>query len=271
MKQKNLPAPPEVFDLESASQKIAQLIYVIREAPVILDADVAAFYGRTTSAVNQQRSRNADRFPEAFAFQLSEAEWADLQSQFVISSSHGGRRNLPWAYTEHGFTMLAMTLRGDRAAHIAKVVIETFVAYRQGVLSHEQTFLSPDAKAQRQSLKQALYTQMQALATAELPSGGTFSSELKTITANAINSVQAIAAKPQMQAEFMIAEIRKLEAETAKLYAEAKKTNAEVENIWADVFQKRLASLAQLREMAAQLERDDVVDLLGEAFGTEGS
>jgi hypothetical protein len=254
-----------------APGQVAQIapgvIYEVRGQRVILDADVAEFYGRPTGAVNQQRTRNKDRFPEGYAFQITAEEWATLQSQSVISRSHGGRRTLPWAYTEHGFAMLATGLRGEQAALIAKVIIDTFIGYRRGTLPSERTLVGTNASRNRRRLLQAIYTKMEALLSAELPSGRTAAAELKSITSSTIGRVKAVLDAPAIKNEHLTAEIRKLEAETAKLYAEAQKTNAESASIWADVYHKRLSMIAQLREMTVQLERDDVLEVLDATFG----
>lgn len=246
-----------------------QLIYEVRGQKVILDADVAEFYGRTTGHVNQQRSRNQDRFPSTYAFQLTQEEWTHLKSQNVISSSHGGRRTRPWAYTEHGFTMLSTRLSGEKAAHISQIIIDTFVAYRRGSLPAERTLIGPHASKRRQQLQDTIYKQMDLLLKLDLPTGETVASELKSITSSAIGRVKAVLDAPAKKNEHISAEIKKLEAETAKLYAEAQKTNAESASIWADVYQKRLNMLGQLREMAVQLERDDVMDVIDVSFGED--
>ena len=258
-----LPARPPEIIRELASR----LIYTLRGQRVILDADVAEFYGRTTSAVNQQRSRNLDRFPESFAFQLTGEEWADLKSQFVISRSHGGRRSPPWAYTEHGFTMLATRLRGEQAAFLTQTIIETFVSYRRGTLPAERALPGPGSNKHRRLLQDTIYQQMEALLKMDLPTGETFGREVSSITASAIGRMKAVLDNPKLKNEHLSAEIRKLEAETAKLFAEVRKTDAESANIWADTYQKRLHMIAQLREMAVQLERDDVMDALEVTFG----
>lgn len=78
-------------------------IQSIRGLQVLLDKDLAKIYGVTTAALNQAVKRNEGRFPDDFRFQLKPEELANLKSQSVISSlAHGGRRFLPWAFTEHG-------------------------------------------------------------------------------------------------------------------------------------------------------------------------
>src|SRR4051794_6784843 len=90
-------------------------IHFIRGQRVMLDSDLAAIYGVSTGALNQALKRNRDRFPSDFAFQLSRSEFANLISQIVTSSSHGGRRKFPWVFTEHGAIMLASILNSARA------------------------------------------------------------------------------------------------------------------------------------------------------------
>ena len=90
---------------------IESAIYLIRGQRVMLDSDLAVIYGVTTKRLNEQLRRNLSRFPDDFAFQLAAEEFRNLKSQiatsslrshFVTSSSHGGKRKLPWVFTEHG-------------------------------------------------------------------------------------------------------------------------------------------------------------------------
>lgn len=80
-------------------------IFEIRGQKVMIDFDLAEVYGVTTSALNQAVRRNESRFPDNFRFQLTRQELENLKSQSVTSSGHGGRRKLPWAFTEHGAIM----------------------------------------------------------------------------------------------------------------------------------------------------------------------
>jgi hypothetical protein len=85
----------------------------------MLDKDLAALYSVTTKALNQAVRRNAERFPHEFAFRLTRQEFTNLKSQIVTSSlGHGGRRKLPWAFTEHGVAMLSSVLRSRAAIRV---------------------------------------------------------------------------------------------------------------------------------------------------------
>ena len=117
----------------SPSQYIAR----IRGQTVILDADLATLYGVTTKRLNEQVRRNADRFPEEFVFQLTEHEWTGLRSQIATSNGRGGRRYLPFAFTEHGAIMAANVLNSAQAIHMSVAVVRAFIQLRRMALTVE--------------------------------------------------------------------------------------------------------------------------------------
>jgi hypothetical protein len=111
---------------------VERLIYVVRGQRVMFDADLARLYGVPTKALLQAVKRNASRFPLDFMFQTNRQEFADLRSQIVTSSdAHGGRRYLPYAFTEWGVAMLSSVLNSERAVQVNIAVIRTFVRLRQ--------------------------------------------------------------------------------------------------------------------------------------------
>ena len=101
----------------------------MRGQKVMLDADLAALYGVSTKALIQAMTRNPARFPLDFAFQLTNQELAILRSQ-IVTSSWGGRRSLPYAFTEQGVAMLSSVLRSDRAVQVNVEIMRTFVRLR---------------------------------------------------------------------------------------------------------------------------------------------
>jgi hypothetical protein len=105
-------------------------MYWVRGEKVMLDADLAALYGVETGALNRAVKRNVDRFPVDFMFQLNEPEWEALRCQIGISSSHGGRRGLPHAFTEQGVAMLSSVLHSARAVQVNIAIMRTFVQLR---------------------------------------------------------------------------------------------------------------------------------------------
>lgn len=117
--------------LPSTGNLLDARIYTVRGERVMLDSDLAAMYGVETKALNRAVNRNSKRFPEQFAFQLQQDEWDILRCQFGTSSSgHGGRRYLPWVFTEHGAVMLATVLNSERAIAASIAVVQAFVRLR---------------------------------------------------------------------------------------------------------------------------------------------
>jgi hypothetical protein len=112
-------------------------IHTIRGQRVVLDSDIATLYGVPTFRFNEAVRRNADRFPTDFCFQLTREEFANLISQFAISSSaHGGRRKLPFAFTEHGALMAATVLSSPRAVQMSLFIVRAFVRMREELLTN---------------------------------------------------------------------------------------------------------------------------------------
>ena len=131
-------------------ENLAQLVLFIRGEKVMLDADLAMLYGVETGALNRAVKRNIARFPVDFMFQLTGKEWENLRcqigisnspgvtptrsatrSQFVTLSFHGGRRGLPYAFTEQGIAMLSSVLRSPRAVEVNIAIMRTFVQLRR--------------------------------------------------------------------------------------------------------------------------------------------
>jgi hypothetical protein len=114
-------------------------VYEIRGKRVMLDSDLARIYGVPTFRFNEAVKRNRHRFPEDFMFQLTRQEFARLISQFAISSSgHGGRRKLPYAFTEHGAMMAANILHSERAVAMSVYVVRAFMKMREMLTSNKE-------------------------------------------------------------------------------------------------------------------------------------
>jgi hypothetical protein len=118
-------------------EQIESRIFIIRGQKVMLDADLAELYGVETRRLNEQVSRNSERFPEDFMFQLTAEEFANLKSQFA-TSSWGGRRKLPYVFTEHGAIMAASVLNSPRAIEISVHVVRAFVRLRELVAGNKE-------------------------------------------------------------------------------------------------------------------------------------
>lgn len=134
--------------------QIESRIFLIRGQKVMLDADLAELYGVVTGALNRAVKRNIERFPEDFMFQLTSEEFTDLRCQIGISNlksqiatsnnpvgsptGRGGRRHLPYAFTEHGAIMAASVLNSPRAVETSVQVVRAFVRLRQMLASNAE-------------------------------------------------------------------------------------------------------------------------------------
>jgi phage regulator Rha-like protein len=123
-----------------AEQKILSKIYAIRGEKVMLDKDLAEMYGVETRVLNQSIKRNLNRFPKDFMFQLSEKEFKNLISQNV-TSSWGGTRKLPYAFTEQGVAMLSSVLNSETAIEVNIRIIRVFTKMREFALTHKEILM----------------------------------------------------------------------------------------------------------------------------------
>jgi phage regulator Rha-like protein len=117
-------------------ESIETKIIFIRGKKVMLDRDLAQLYGVTTSNLNKAVRRNIERFPEDFMFQLSKEEFEDLKFHFG-TSSWGGTRKLPYAFTENGVAMLSSVLNSDRAIKVNIQIMRTFTKLREMLMTHK--------------------------------------------------------------------------------------------------------------------------------------
>jgi hypothetical protein len=118
-------------------ERITRSILVLRRQRVLLDRDLAEIYGVSTGRLNEAVKRNAARFPEDFMFQLTEPEAQNLRSQIAISS-WGGRRYLPFVFTEYGAIQAANVLRSPRAIEMSLYVVRAFVQLREMLASNKE-------------------------------------------------------------------------------------------------------------------------------------
>jgi hypothetical protein len=126
----------EIIETEVIQNKIIS----VRGVQVMLDSDLAILYQTETKFINRAVKRNLLRFPEAFMFQLSESEWTNLKFQIGTSSEHGGRRSIPFAFTEQGVAMLSAVLNTERAITISIQIMQAFVAMRNFLHNNASVF-----------------------------------------------------------------------------------------------------------------------------------
>jgi hypothetical protein len=121
------------------AQQIESAIYLIRGMKVMLDSDLAVLYGVKTKELNKAVTRNRDRFPSDFVFQLTAEEVANLRFQIgTSSSSYGGRRYRPFAFTEQGVAMLSGVLKSQRAIQVHVAIMRAFVRLRSLLAAHHE-------------------------------------------------------------------------------------------------------------------------------------
>lgn len=137
-----------VESVEGVQGDIKSMIYVVRNQQVMIDSDLALLYQVETSALNRAVKRNIKRFPEDFRFQLTEEEYEFLRCQFGISKTdmenstdgRGGRRYLPYVFTEQGISMLASVLRSEAAVNVSIGIMRAFVEMRHFIANNTLLF-----------------------------------------------------------------------------------------------------------------------------------
>ena len=133
-----------IIQRELSIEDIKNLIYTIRGKQVMLDSDVARLYHYETKNINKAVKRNLERFPKEFCFQLTENEFQTLRFQFGTSKQNedvrGGRRYLPYVFTEQGIAMLAGVLKSDIAIQVSISIIKSFIEMRKFISSNGPIF-----------------------------------------------------------------------------------------------------------------------------------
>jgi phage regulator Rha-like protein len=121
-------------------QVIQTKIYEIRGQKVMLDYDIAELYEVETKRLNEAVKRNTERFPERFMFRLTTKEWENMRSQFATASNQSKRNTAvtPFAFTEHGVTMLASVLKSDKAIKMNIAIVEAFIALKEFALNYKE-------------------------------------------------------------------------------------------------------------------------------------
>ena len=133
-------------------ENIQSMIFTVRGVQVMLDSDLARIYRVETKVFNRAVKRNIERFPDSFRFQLTKKEYENLRFQFVTSSNgetflrsqnvtssgHGGRRYLPYVFTEQGVSMLSAVLRSETAIKMSIKIINAFVEMRRFIQNNAQ-------------------------------------------------------------------------------------------------------------------------------------
>ena len=130
-------------------ERVENRILTIRGHRVMVDTDLAEIYGVPTKRLNEAVRRNAARFPEDFMFQLTADEAETLRSQFATSNGRGGRRYIPYAFTELGVAMLSSVLNSERAVQVNIAIMRAFVRLRELAASHKDVHRRLDEMEQK--------------------------------------------------------------------------------------------------------------------------
>lgn len=238
----------------------APSVRMIRSQPVVLDEDIARLFGVPTNRLNEQVKRNASRFDDGFAFQLSTSEFADLKSQNATASAHGGRRKPPWAFTEHGVVMAATVLKSEEAVAATRFIVKVFIEARRNQLAVRKGRNNPaviDPRAVLPLTAEARHGLMQKLndalgrvldAIADPRTDATVRDEVRAIAAEGLDAIKEHLKKAGVQNEKTLAEVRKLLAEADALEAETLGKHTQNQH-------RQLALLAKKLRIALEAQR----------------
>jgi hypothetical protein len=245
----------------------------IRDQRVMLDKDVAEVFGVETRALNQQVTRNAEKFGGDFAFRITLEELDDLRSQNVISSGEwGGVRYAPFAFTEHGVVMAATLLKTPRAIQATRFVVQTFVLARQQMYEAAQDGTSK----QRGQFSFPLEFRNQVMTKVSIAIGHVLDAminpdevkkareEAKGVLVDSMKALKAVINKPGLDNEHKVAEIRKLmaEAENIEVDTDGKRLRNEEQQL--QLLAKKLSLVMQAQHFALTGNADDFIRVLND-------
>jgi hypothetical protein len=247
-------------------------VHTIRGERVILDADLADLYETETRVFNQafKRQRERGRFPAEWAFELTEAEVEDLRSQGVMSSgTWGGRRSLPWAFTEHGVVLAATMLQSDRAASVMRFVVDVFVRARRRQLETDGPLLPVKTKPEAVTagpVAERLQGTLKRVLDHKIDDTKTVREEAQSVLKESLGHVKAKLKRAEIESQEVAARTEKLLAEAAAAKASAAKTKAETDAIRIKTLATKLRLMLQAEQALAQDEMASFLKLL-EDFG----
>lgn len=239
---------PDIASLTLPATAVNLAIRLVRGERVVLDSDLARLFGVETRQLNQQLRRNLGRF-EAYAFQLTEAEFAALRSQNVISNpGRGGRRHPPWAFTEHGIVMAATILNSPIAISAMRLIVEVFVTQRRcGTLTVHTAV--PGSLTHR--LQRAIDGLLDTIV--DHRSATTVRDEAQALLTQSIQHLKDRLGRQGIENEEIAARAAKLLADAEASKATAAKTHAEAGEIELRLLARRLRLVIEAeRAMAAE-------------------
>lgn len=257
--------PPEAIKSTLPAAGRAVRTYIVGGQRVVLDEDLAALFGVETRRLNEQVRRNPGRF-EGYAFQLTHAAFTSLMSQTATSKvGRGGRRKLPWAFTEHGVVMTATVLNSDTAIAAMKLVVEVFVQERRRRRSNlASTALADVAVPEGVGLVTRLQRALEALldSVVDHRSQTTVREEAQALLAQSIQHLKDRLGRPGLENEEIAARAAKLLGEAEVNKAAAAKTHAEAGEIELRTLARKLRLVIEAERAIAAGELDGFLAVL---------
>ena len=247
-------------------------VHTIRGERVILDEDLAALYGTETRIFNQafKRQRERGRFPLDWAFELTEPEAEALRSRGAMDSgTWGGRRTLPWAFTEHGVVLAATMLNSENAAAVMRYVVDVFVRARRGQLEARRLAeieAGRDTPTAGGPLAVRLQGTLKRVLDRKVDDKRSLRQEAQAVLKDSLGHVKAKLQRAEIESGEIAARTEKLLAEAEAAKATAAKTKAETEAIRAKALATKLRLMLEAEQALAQDQRERFLKLL-EEFG----
>jgi hypothetical protein len=252
-------------------------VLLVRDMPVILDADVAKGFGTDTKRINEAVRRNPEKFTEEHTFALSAEEFAALRSQIATSNAgRGGTRHTPHVYTAKGVARLATILNTDAALRATDLIIDTFLEVQHQIVSgRKQIAISQPSRLRAEDdddhhsgniakVRRQLASAVTALLDTVIDTAKdkTVRQTSQELTSGALDHVRERLRAKGLENAKLEADTMLVLAEAEKVMAEVRKTHAEADGIDIDNIGKRIAVVRELMTLVREAEPSEVVQLL---------
>lgn len=256
------------------SNRVRSAIILIRDERVILDSDLAVLFGIETKRLNEQVKRNSQRFGPKYVFKLTREEFKTLRSQNATSKTgRGGRRYLPWVFTEHGVVMAATVLDSECAIEASKFIVDVFIDVKRRMKKTQTQSVLPSQNKitpleRLSGLGAGLSVRLQTALNQVLDTvvdsrrNTTVREEAQTIIGESIRHIKERLKKQGIENEEIGARITKLLAEAEKEKAVAAKTLAETEALEFATIVKKLRLLLEVQQAIEADRLDDFLRVL---------
>jgi ORF6N domain len=249
-----------------AADPSSEHVQEIRGERVVLDKHLAAIVGVTTKVFNQAFKRNSRRFPSTWAFRLTEEEFSGLRSQIVTSNGgRGGRRTLPWAFTEHGVVMAASILRSERAISIMHMVVDVFVRARRpevGLISANTRAIATTMGAFSQRVQRMIDRLLDAVV--DQDDQRTVRDEANEVLQKSLDYIKAKLSKAEFENQALAAEATRLLSEAEANKATAARTYAVADALALQNLANKLRLVLEAEQAIAKGEMEGFLRVLGE-------